>query len=335
VALTGIQVAEERPLAGRLTRTLYLAAAASALMLPLLPGVQGGYSPALLGVALLGVVWGIASQALVPWQTAPGWVTHASSVYGLLAVAVLMHETGGPASPTRFFLFFVICYSAYFYAGAEARVYPWLCLAVQASPALYGAGALKAGLAGELLIVGPVFLVLSELFLTAKRQMLALRAQADDLARRDHLTGLGNRRALMEALAAWERVPGRRRGDRLGLLLLDLDDFKRINTVHGHPGGDRALVAVAGALRAVSRAGDTLARLGGDEFALLMPGATEETMESVADRALAAVRGADVPGGRISASAGWALSPADLLPAADDALRHVKAGGKDAVRAAA
>ncbi len=76
--------------------------------------------------------------------------------------------------------------------------------------------------------------------------MVELRAQADALARQDPLTGLANRRALLEAIAAADGP--------VGLLTLDVDDFKGINTLYGHPGGDRALVFVADALRASSRA---------------------------------------------------------------------------------
>jgi GGDEF domain-containing protein len=88
------------------------------------------------------------------------------------------------------------------------------------------------------------------------------------------------------------RRPGRA---GFGLLLLDVDDFKRFNTEHGHPGGDRALVCVAESLRRAVRAGDLPARLGGDEFAVLVAGATPAGMEALAERVMETVR-ADGPG---------------------------------------
>jgi diguanylate cyclase (GGDEF)-like protein len=165
--------------------------------------------------------------------------------------------------------------------------------------------------------------------------MVELRARADDLARRDSLTGLANRRALLEAAQAG---PGRRADDQIGLLLLDVDDFKLANTLHGHPGGDRALRFVALSLRSAARESDLPARLGGDEFAVLVRGATPEGMEALAERVMATVRASDVtlglPGFVLRVSAGWALDAPDadaLLVAADAALQHAKRGGKDRV----
>ncbi len=95
--------------------------------------------------------------------------------------------------------------------------------------------------------------------------------RARTLANTDPLTGLANRRALDEAL---QRLRGDAAPAETGLLLLvDLDDFKRINDEHGHDIGDRVLVIVARRLRHAVRAADTVARLGGDEFALLLMGA--------------------------------------------------------------
>jgi diguanylate cyclase (GGDEF)-like protein len=154
---------------------------------------------------------------------------------------------------------------------------------------------------------------------------VALRAHADDLARRDPLTGLANRRALLEAAAC----PG-----RVGLLLLDVDDFKRFNTEHGHPGGDRALVGVADSLRRAVRADDLPARLGGDEFAVLARNACENGMAALAERVMRTVR----TDGVARVSAGWAIGAGDadaLLLAADRALADAKRAGKDRVLAAA
>ena len=97
------------------------------------------------------------------------------------------------------------------------------------------------------------------------------------------MTGLANRRALLEAIGAHA-------GRRVGLLMLDVDDFKGINTALGHPGGDRALVVVADCLRDACREGDVAARLGGDEFAVLAPGIDPLGMEALAARLLAAIR---------------------------------------------
>lgn len=96
------------------------------------------------------------------------------------------------------------------------------------------------------------------------------RAQADRLARVDVLTGLGNRRALDEAIRI-EREVTRRTRRPLCALVLDLDDFKQINDSAGHHEGDRLLQEVASVLRAQLRRPDRCFRWGGDEFVALMP----------------------------------------------------------------
>ena len=138
--------------------------------------------------------------------------------------------------------------------------------------------ALDAGLLGELLIVAPCYWLLAFLLITGKRGMITLRSRADTLARQDPLTGLANRRALLEAMHGLS--------GRIGLLMLDVDDFKAINTRFGHPGGDRALVTVADCLRRTCRAGDLPARLGGDEFAILVRGVDPDGMAKLAERVL-------------------------------------------------
>ncbi len=105
----------------------------------------------------------------------------------------------------------------------------------------------------------------------AEREMHARRVAervAMELAQHDALTGLPNRR---HHLAELGRTLASDKRGALALLLLDLDRFKAVNDLHGHPAGDRLLQEVAFRLRAVLREGDQIARLGGDEFALVVP----------------------------------------------------------------
>lgn len=96
------------------------------------------------------------------------------------------------------------------------------------------------------------------------------RLEAEQLARIDPLTGLHNRRALLEQGAViWSTVLRKQRP--LAVIMLDIDHFKNINDQHGHPYGDRVLVAVGELLQHVARAGDITARWGGEEFVLLLP----------------------------------------------------------------
>jgi diguanylate cyclase (GGDEF)-like protein len=335
--LQGIQVPDERPLAGQLTGVMYLVSSATTAALPWLPGETVAWPWLLWALAGWGACFGLLSLTVVDWTRAPAWLTHLASAAGVLAAGGAMALSGGAGAPARFLLLFPLVYPSSFYRPAEARPYLVACVATWASPLLYDqADAIDTGMLGELLIVVPAAWMLTFLMIEAKAQMMDLRAQADLLARRDALTELANRRALTEAVE--RRAGGRREGDRIGLLLIDVDDFKAVNTRFGHPGGDRALAAVAAALRGAAREDDLVARLGGDEFAVLVRGADADAMAALARRALAAVRSADpqLDGARLHASGGWALCPGDahdslgLFSAADDALRRVKGHGKDA-----
>lgn len=100
------------------------------------------------------------------------------------------------------------------------------------------------------------------------QKLLVANEKLAAVAGTDQLTGLPNRRALMQAL---ERMlaQGRRRQMDVQIAFLDLDDFKAINDTHGHEAGDQFLIAIAERMRSVMRAEDLVARLGGDEFVVV------------------------------------------------------------------
>jgi diguanylate cyclase (GGDEF)-like protein len=160
-----------------------------------------------------------------------------------------------------------------------------------------------------------------------------LEADLRDLADRDALTGLFNRRRFEEEL---ERhvAHGRRYGMTGALILIDLNDFKSVNERFGVRAGDRALIVVASALSNRLRETDVLARVGGDQFAVLLPQAKPHEAERVS-QALEDVIGEEVrlPGGkRMEASVGFApftetlKSVEEVELAADAAMYAVKAG---------
>ena len=156
----------------------------------------------------------------------------------------------------------------------------------------------------------------------------------------DVLTGLANRRQGEEALVA-ELARAQRHGGSVGLILVDLDDFKSINDRYGHPTGDLVLRAFADTLRETLREIDVAARWGGEEFAVVLPGSDLEGTAQVADRlrgALADRSIASLDGDLIQVTASFGAAAADghgevdeLVEAADDALYRAKRAGKNRV----
>jgi diguanylate cyclase (GGDEF)-like protein len=324
--VVGVAVAEERSLAGRIVGWMFVAGAVVTTLLPLLPGTDGKVLTPTLPIGIAAFAWGLVAAFRFDWRTAPGWVIHLSTVLGALSIAVATHDTGGADSPARLLIMLVLVFASYYFPSREAWPYLPFVLALHELPLAYDSKALDSGLLGELLIVGPCYWLLAWLLISGKRGMIELRMRADELARTDPLTGLANRRALIEGL---DGAGGHSRDEQVGLLMLDVDDFKAVNTLHGHPGGDRALVFLAGCLRASCRAGDVAARFGGDEFAVLVPGADDTGMEALAQRLLEAVRL-----GSVRISVGWAIGARGdetLLQYADTALADAKRAGKDRV----
>jgi diguanylate cyclase (GGDEF)-like protein len=162
--------------------------------------------------------------------------------------------------------------------------------------------------------------------------------QLRDAAETDLVTGVYSHRHFQDRVRQ-ETARAARARSPLSVLMVDLDDFKRVNDEHGHQAGDRVLRAIAGALRAAVRTSDVVARYGGDEFVVLMPDTEAEEAEAVAARAEAAVAElphpmADGSTINVTCSVGLALHPRDgrsgkeLLRAADKAMyAHKRARG--------
>ncbi len=168
--------------------------------------------------------------------------------------------------------------------------------------------------------------------LTAAALMAGL-VSSDERALHDPLTGLANRRLLMDRLdAACRRIS--RTAAPVGLVLIDLDDFKEVNDRHGHDVGDDVLIETAARVGTVVREHDTVARLGGDEFVILLDGLADELALSVlVDRVHCSIEQPVATSAgpvRVGASIGCAstldpdASPEDLLRRADQAMYAVK-----------
>ena len=154
----------------------------------------------------------------------------------------------------------------------------------------------------------------------------------------DPLTGLPNRRYFDEFASLL--TGGRRAGDGVAVLMIDIDKFKGLNDTFGHPAGDRVLRSVADAITAAVRDQDVPARIGGEEFAVLLRNPGPMDAVEVGERVREAVRTLDlgdlgIPGVSVSVGVANALGPDEgidtLLERADQALLRAKRGGRDRV----
>jgi diguanylate cyclase (GGDEF)-like protein len=166
-----------------------------------------------------------------------------------------------------------------------------------------------------------------------------LRNEVADLALLDDLTGVGNRRHLLQRLTE-ECARSVRRRESFALLVIDLDGFKMINDTHGHAAGDACLQHFTLMAQTRLRPGDMLARTGGDEFCVVLPASTLREGAMIARRIIevcredaAACVGADVPIAVSIGIAQWTPEtgafPDRLIAAADHALYVAKKEGKN------
>jgi diguanylate cyclase (GGDEF)-like protein/PAS domain S-box-containing protein len=164
----------------------------------------------------------------------------------------------------------------------------------------------------------------------------------EQLATRDGLTGLANRRCFDETLhAEWARALRQRQP--LSLLMVDVDNFKAYNDANGHLGGDECLKRIATAVSSEMRANDLVARYGGEEFAVILPNQSLKGAASVAERIRTRVEQLQVPNRlapaqRVTVSIGAATaiashdnSASDLVATADAALYRAKHMGRNRI----
>ncbi len=198
--------------------------------------------------------------------------------------------------------------------------------------------ALGVDRSGEMEVVTQMAVLIEDLEKEVNHR-IALAQRLEELAITDGLTGLFNRRhfdnILRQEWNRWERY-----GSRFGLLLLDIDRFKRVNDTYGHPVGDEVLRRLSSVLNDVVRCEDMVARYGGEEFAVIAIGAGPEASVELASRLMDRIRSTRMPAplDRVTVSLGVATpetlapcSPDHLLRLADDALYRAKAAGRDRI----
>ncbi|MFL5950354.1 MAG: diguanylate cyclase [Gaiellaceae bacterium] len=164
-----------------------------------------------------------------------------------------------------------------------------------------------------------------------------VRARLEHQAMTDPLTGLFNHRAFHERLRR-ALADASRSHDAVSVLMLDIDDFKRVNDIYGHGAGDEILRGLAQTLKDSVRTSDAVYRLGGEEFAIVITSRSAQNAEQFAHRVVDHVESTDFdPAGRITISVGLArgpehaMNPRELIACAEAAMMSAKARGKNQI----
>lgn len=330
-----------RPLFARALALYWIGSAVVMIASTLTPGAQFGQPELVVLCSLLGAVLGAAIFAIGPSHR--GVVNKLTDIAALLGVAAVVAMSDGARSPMLPLIFVYVIYQSWFWGVRSVHWRLLAVLLVALSPLLYdpvfsGPGWQVDG--AFLLAICTMAISLIAVLSVNIAVLLGIRSRARDLSLRDPLTGLPNRRAFAQRLSEviGEQGDGDKRR-RPAVVMIDLDDFKLVNTELGHRAGDALLKRIGDHVAAVARGGDLVARIGGDEFAAVLPDAGEEGAEALAQRFVKAVAEASAEIAeqtdiRVTASAGFALYPEhgsnldQLMRAADRAMMSVKRAGK-------
>ena len=301
------------------------------LLLPGAPDRDEGTLAVIAGMAML------VALVLVAWyDRTPMWALKVAPALGTLLASLVIGYAGHSAPGAyAMYLAWVVLAAGCFFSPALTIAHGLFAIAAYAV-ALKASGA--EGLIGlQLAMTAGTGVVAAGVMCGLASQLREVMASLDDAARHDPLTSTLNRRALAEVFER-ELVRARRTRRSLGLIIIDLDHFKRFNDAHGHPVGDAALHNAALAIGAATRGTDAVARMGGEEFAVLVPESDTGGVLALAERVRRAVEvefSGQTP--ELTASCGVASFPGDglergaLMAAADRALYEAKAQGRNRV----
>src|SRR3954447_1875761 len=323
------------PLPDLISGLMWTATAVFGLVALALPGTTRVHLAASVAVAGVALAWGGVSFFLGLRGRTMSIHARAGVTAGVMPlVAYALWATGGSGSFIQPVLLLTVLFIAYFFPPRLAAPLSALYVLCYSTPLFYDDRRLDAGYPRRVLMFAIAVTCATGAMAVLKRRLLRAEATQRDLAERDPLTGVHNRRSFDRALA--HALYDSQGEDDVALVVFDFNDFKLINDEHGHPVGDAVLSAVADACRDVGRDGDCLARIGGDEFALIAPGAGQEGVRRVVAGLDEVISRAQMPAGvgRVEATFGWAVSPHDaadsgeLFRMADERLIERKRGGR-------
>jgi diguanylate cyclase (GGDEF)-like protein len=304
------------------------------------PAVSG--SPVLIGM-LVCVVAGSALIPLLPLQrmlSSPRgllfFYAWSAAIFLFIFSAAMLD--GGATSPVLLLSYLPLIYGAIAYPPVGVLGLGVLAIGLVAVAAVFtpAPGGYLLMLSGTLTLVTVMCAVTARNHWEQYATQALLARKLAHLAHHDGLTGCLNHRAFHEALG-WEADRARRMHRPLALLAVDLDDFKVVNDLHGHPVGDQVLASIGRTLRDLTRDGDHVGRVGGDEFAILLPDTEPAEALRLAERVRTGVGQHTTPV-HITVSIGLSAMPfpardgEQLLEHADDAVYTAKRAGRDCVR---
>jgi diguanylate cyclase (GGDEF)-like protein len=234
-----------------------------------LPGSDRGHVALALGLSAFAVAWGVFSMVLAARGHGMAVGLRALVTASTMPVVALsLWASGGATSFLQPVMIFTALFIAYFFPPRLAWPLTALFVYAYATPLFYDERAIDVGYPARLAIFALAGAGTTVAIQFLKGRLVRAELHQRTMAELDPLTGVSNRRGFDLAL---ERAAATH--EPYALILVDLDDFKRVNDEQGHPAGDAVLQSVAMATAAVARQGDCVARIVGDEFALLAPGA--------------------------------------------------------------
>jgi diguanylate cyclase (GGDEF)-like protein len=289
-----------------------------------------GFSWLLLGTLVAHIITGTSvCYAIGPYSAASGLIMVAALLLGM----VLLRRLSFWLAVVGWF-----CAMLAVHFASLAGILPFLGLF---EPSLRHAALLRVAAeraAAAALIYIPLAIVMDHLISVWRKDERSLH----EAAQLDSLTGAYTRGFAMEVM---RRTLSRARsqGKSLGVLMVDLDHFKRINDAHGHARGDLVLQETTRAVQSTLRSDDVVGRFGGEEFVVLLPGADLQQAMGAAERCRAAIESMEIPGApylSVTASVGVAAFPDHgedldaLLKASDRAMYAAKANGRNRIESA-
>jgi diguanylate cyclase (GGDEF)-like protein len=263
---------DERARMGRISGVLWILAAVITVASCYLPGAQHvaiGWVYALSGLFFL---YGLASAlGWLRWDRASMKTLCIGMVLTISVIGLGIYFTGGAMSFVQPMLVTTLLYAAFFFPAQWAWPLSIELILVAGTPIVYDGNAIEEAFLPHYVALVAGFLSATWVLVGLRKRLLEAELHQRDIAHRDPLTGVANRRRLEEVLdVEWRRAEGS--GEPIAMAMIDIDRFKWYNDRYGHTAGDQCLRRVARHLCGHVRGTDVVARYGGEEFAIVMPG---------------------------------------------------------------